>query len=342
MGTEFSDLEAELRHTPNIELVRRLGDGANGLVYEGRLRSQRRSASGVRRHAGRDADDRRIALKFIRLDQIQGLVDECAREVFNQYKLAGHRSIVKLHDVVRTENYLVLVLDLCQGDTLFRFIQKHGQMSEDQVQEILRQIVVAVEYCHAKGICIRDIKPQNILFVEDPKTSLRIKMCDFGFSKDAYEHSRAGSLAGTPHFVAPEIVEAQGVPEGHYDGKAADIWSIGVTLYVMMYHQYPFPDERPRRCDVANLKFPDTPNTPDTPVTSPENLLKCMLRPEPLDRYTARQVMTHPWFRRGMSDSELNENLLYNDRVRILFEDQHRSWYERKRSEADSIFQDLD
>jgi len=223
---------------------------------------------------------------------------------------------------VRTQNYLVLVLDLCKGDTLRNFILNHGQASEDQVQEIFREIVLAVEYCHARGICIRDIKPENILFVEHPKTSLRIKMCDFGFSKDASEHSLADSLAGTPYFVAPEIIEAQEVPGVHYDGKSADIWSIGVTLYVMMYRRYPFTAPRPRRYNVQSLNFPEIP----VPSAEFKDLLECMLKPEPGNRYTARQVMTHPWFRRGMLDGERNEILIYNDLVRISFEDQHRAW----------------
>jgi serine/threonine-protein kinase SRK2 len=182
--------------------------------------------------------------------------------------------------------------------------------------------MLAVEYCHAKGICIRDIKLGNILFVEDPRVSRRVKICDFGFSKDALEHSRARSKKGSPYFVAPEIIEAQGVQGAYYEGNAADIWSIGVTLYVMAYRDYPFDFEEPKRADVTNLVIPET------PAMSPnfKDLLRGMLKPEPGARYTARQVMTHPWFRQGLMESERNDILIYNDLARIRFDDEYKSW----------------
>ena len=226
-----------------------------------------------------------------------------------------------LQDVLRTRDHVVLVLDLCRGDTLLQHI-RNGHLTEDSVREIFRGLMLAVEYCHAKGICIRDIKLDNILFVEDPRVSRRVKLCDFGFSKDALEHSRAGSKAGSPYFVAPEIIEAQVVQGAYYEGNAADIWSSGVTLYAMIYRDYPFKVKEPRKADVQNLVLPAT------PVISPdlEDLLRGMLKPEPGPRYTARQVMTHPWFRQGLMESERNDILIYNDLARIRFDDEHRSW----------------
>jgi serine/threonine-protein kinase SRK2 len=81
-----------------------------------------------------------------------------------------------------------------------------------------------------QGVCSRDIKLENTLLDGAGPRPLA-KLCDFGFSKDANHHSAPGSTVGTPAYLAPEVISA--ADEAPYDGAAADVWSLGVLLYVM-------------------------------------------------------------------------------------------------------------
>ncbi|THU55740.1 hypothetical protein C4D60_Mb11t09750 [Musa balbisiana] len=84
-------------------------------------------------------------------------------------------------------------------------------------------------------ICHRDLKLENTLL--DGSPAPRLKICDFGYSKSSLLHSRPKSTVGTPAYIAPEVLSRR-----EYDGKTADVWSCGVTLYVMLVGAYPFED----------------------------------------------------------------------------------------------------
>jgi serine/threonine-protein kinase SRK2 len=84
-------------------------------------------------------------------------------------------------------------------------------------------------------VCHRDLKLENTLL--DGSTAPRLKICDFGYSKSSVLHSQPKSTVGTPAYIAPEVLLKK-----EYDGKIADVWSCGVTLYVMLVGAYPFED----------------------------------------------------------------------------------------------------
>lgn len=86
-----------------------------------------------------------------------------------------------------------------------------------------------------KQICHRDLKLENTLL--DGSAAPRVKICDFGYSKSGVLHSQPKTTVGTPAYIAPEVLSKK-----EYDGKIADVWSCGVTLYVMLVGAYPFED----------------------------------------------------------------------------------------------------
>ncbi|CAI0519159.1 unnamed protein product [Linum tenue] len=98
-----------------------------------------------------------------------------------------------------------------------------------------QQLISGVSYCHSMEICHRDLKLENTLL--DGSPSPRLKICDFGYSKSGLLHSQPKSTVGTPAYIAPEVLSRK-----EYDGKIADVWSCGVTLYVMLVGGYPFED----------------------------------------------------------------------------------------------------
>ncbi|KAM0066987.1 putative protein kinase CAMK-OST1L family [Helianthus debilis subsp. tardiflorus] len=109
-------------------------------------------------------------------------------------------------------------------------------VSAFQARYFFQQLISGVHYCHFMQICHRDLKLENTLLDGSPKP--RLKICNFGYSKSSLLHSRPKSAVGTPAYIAPEVVSRE-----EYDGKTTDVWSCGVTLYVMLVGVYPFEEQ---------------------------------------------------------------------------------------------------
>ena len=140
--------------------------------------------------------------------------------------------------MVQTANNVYLVYDYCNGGTLAQFLKKKVQIEEEQIIEIFYQIRSAYEEMYNNKVLHRDLKPTNILFHDG-----KIKIADFGFCKELLREEDIGeSIVGSPSFMAPEILK------GHTYDYRADLWSLGVILYQLMYGFVPFEDK-----DVARL-----------------------------------------------------------------------------------------
>lgn len=108
-------------------------------------------------------------------------------------------------------------------------LRKERIIPEAKCLNLFKQILKGIAYCHNKGVCHRDLKPENVLIDEHGE----IKIIDFGFS--ANSKTMLNNYCGTPAYMAPEIIKKQ-----PYNGAKADIWSLGVILYLMMVGTLPF------------------------------------------------------------------------------------------------------
>ncbi|KAI7728901.1 hypothetical protein M8C21_012295 [Ambrosia artemisiifolia] len=132
-------------------------------------------------------------------------IDEnVAREIINHRSLR-HPNIIRFREVVLTPTHLAIVMEYAAGGELFERICNAGRFSEDEARYFFQQLISGVHYCHFMQICHRDLKLENTLL--DGSPAPRLKICDFGYS------------------------------------KTADVWSCGVTLYVMLVGAYPFEDQ---------------------------------------------------------------------------------------------------
>lgn len=224
-----------------------------------------------------------------------------------------HPHVISLREVFLTQQHLVLVMEYAPGGDLFSLVQQRGGLAEDDARWFFQQVVIAIDYCHRLGVCSRDIKLENTLLDDSPRPL--VKLCDFGFSKDANYHSAPGSRVGTPAYLAPEVISAGGGSK--YDGKMADIWSLGVLLYVMVCGAYPFrrtDDEKLRptqRMDALLKRIQAVEYIfPSGRELSPgvKDLIGRMLVADPQKRITLGDVMRHPWFQVGLSPEILNFN----------------------------------
>ncbi len=119
------------------------------------------------------------------------------------------------------------------GDLYLRLIRNHLQdkrFSEEELKDIFSQVLVGLAYCHERKVCHRDIKPHNIIFRSDNEALLT----DFGTAKAVLEEEddmTSTGRMGTPVYMAPEIAKQRGRKRVPYDPFAADMWSLGVTIY---------------------------------------------------------------------------------------------------------------
>jgi BR serine/threonine kinase len=139
-------------------------------------------------------------------------------------RVVNHPNILRLIDVLESARHLYMVLEFAEHGELFDYLVAQEFLSEDVGLDFFRQICLAVEYLHSHGICHRDLKPENILL----DANHRIKLADFGFAR-WIRRDIADTSCGSPHYAAPEVI--RGV---QYDGRRADIWSLGVVLFALL------------------------------------------------------------------------------------------------------------
>ncbi|MCO5577129.1 hypothetical protein L7F22_030952 [Adiantum nelumboides] len=256
-----------------------------------------------------------VAIKYIeRGDKIDQNVQ---REIINHRSLQ-HPNIVRFKEVCLTSTHLAIVMEYAAGGELFDRICTAGRFTEDEARFFFQQLISGVSYCHAMQICHRDLKLENTLL--DGSAAPRLKICDFGYSKSELLHSQPKSTVGTPAYIAPEVLSRQ-----KYDGKTADVWSCGVTLYVMLVGAYPFEDPKdPKNMTksitrIMNVQY----SIPSYVRVSAEcrHLLSCIFVANPTKRIKIWEIMRHPWFLRNLPmDLVLAfDPMSYHNRVELEF-----------------------
>ncbi|CAK9321559.1 unnamed protein product [Citrullus colocynthis] len=231
-----------------------------------------------------------VAVKYI--ERGKKIDEKVQREIIN-HRLLRHPNIIRFKEVFLTPTHLAIVMEYAAGGELFGRICSAGRFSEDEARFFFQQLISGVSYCHSMQICHRDLKLENTLLDGSPTPQLKI--CDFGYSKSALLHSQPKSTVGTPAYIAPEVLSRK-----EYDGKISDVWSCGVTLYVMLVGAYPFEDpEDPRnfRKTIARILSVQY-SIPDYVRVSAEcrNLLSRIFVANPAKRITIQEIKQLPWF----------------------------------------------
>ena len=210
-----------------------------------------------------------------------------------------HPNIVRHRDVLfdpEKDGYIVVVDYMARGVVMDSSkLEGVKPLSEDGVREIMRDVVCGLEYLHYQRIAHRDIKPDNLLRCGDGT----VKVSDFGEARMydvSSEDSRATAAPGTPAFIAPELCVSERSPKAPPESYSADIWSLGASLFYMVYGRAPFLattvfEIYDAICS-ARLRFPDQPKI----SRKLKDLIKKMLVKEPKNRATLQDVARHAWF----------------------------------------------
>ncbi|XP_019195368.1 PREDICTED: serine/threonine-protein kinase SRK2I [Ipomoea nil] len=245
-----------------------------------------------------------VAVKYIeRGDKID---ENVQREIINHRSLR-HPNIVRFREVILTPTHLAIVMEYASGGELFERICNAGRFNEDEARFFFQQLISGVSYCHSMQVCHRDLKLENTLL--DGSVAPRLKICDFGYSKSSLLHSQPKSTVGTPAYIAPEVLLRQ-----EYDGKVADVWSCGVTLYVMLVGAYPFedPDEPKDFRKTINRILSVQYSIPDNIQISEEcrHLISRIFVGDPSQRITMPEIKNHAWFLKNLPADLMDDNMV--------------------------------
>ena len=234
------------------------------------------------------------------------------RNEINILSKMDHPNIIRLYEIFEDDRYISLIMELCEGGDLFQKInelaEKDKSFSEKEAVKIFKQLMSAVSYCHSQGICHRDLKPQNIVFLNKNPDS-PIKIIDFGLSKifgeikpimkgNKVEKNILSLRVGTAYYMAPEVLQ------GNYDNKC-DIWSCGVILYILLCGYPPFDGETEKDIYKAILsKKYEFPEEEWSSVSKEaKDLISHMLCDDD-KRYNALNVLKHPWIEKNAPNSK--------------------------------------
>ncbi|XP_055004903.1 serine/threonine-protein kinase DCLK1a isoform X1 [Boleophthalmus pectinirostris] len=242
---------------------------------------------------------REYALKIINKSKCRGKEHMIQNEVAILRRVK-HPNIVLLIEEVDTYSELYLVMELVKGGDLFDAITSANRYTERDASGMLYNLANAIKYLHSLNIVHRDIKPENLLVYEHADGSKSLKLGDFGLA--TVVDGPLYTVCGTPTYVAPEIIAETGY------GLKVDIWAAGVITYILLCGFPPFRgscEDQEVLFDqilMGQLEFP-MPYWDNVSETAKE-LIRSMLEVEVDQRYTALQVLEHPW----VTDEGLCEN----------------------------------
>eukprot|EP00039_Didymoeca_costata_P010805 m.146369 g.146369 ORF g.146369 m.146369 type:complete len:848 (+) comp14969_c0_seq4:353-2896(+) len=254
---------------PGYTLGELLGQGRHGEV----------------RKAVHDVSGVTVAIKFL-----QGSAPKKDSESeIAALKVLQHPHVVRLYDVIHQGTQDMMVLECLPGGELFDYLICRHRLSEREGRVFTRQIVSALDYCHSKGIVHRDLKLENLLLDSNGD----IKIADFGFSNIKQDGGLCSTFVGSPAYTAPEILANQ-----NYNGPAADVWSLGVIILTILTGNHPFQDTNVavKMELIAAAKY----TVPDYVSDEARHLILSILKRNPEERLTIKQIAKHQWTTKDM------------------------------------------
>ena len=295
LGNESAKDETDAADEPLEMTDHLLGEGATAQVWFGKFGAPPHAvgvAVKIVQKAGLDADE----LGWI-------------REEIAIHTSLHHSHICKMYAGWEGGSTFTMVLQLCRGgslcDTMGRALDDGAPLEEAFVRATFCQLLGALEHCHSHGVVHRDLKLDNLCWLDDEESHLLL--LDFGYASTRDTHT---AFSGSAHYAAPEVhrtCEAGTVPPAPFSASKADVWSAGVCLFAMLATSLPFngPEETDEQRAALRQKIyagvPDAPSGGRVSCSPPAlAVLECMLQVEAADRASLEEVISHEWIG-GMS-----------------------------------------
>ncbi|KAJ8942903.1 hypothetical protein NQ314_009878 [Rhamnusium bicolor] len=265
-------------------LLNKLGEGSYACVYLSEL---------IGPNEEKDKNNKSLACKIIDVSKApKDFVKKFLPRELDILVRVNHPHIIHIHSIFqRKSKYFIFMRNAENGD-LLEFVLKKGPISEAQSRVWLRQIALAVQYLHDMDIAHRDLKCENALIT----SNYNLKLADFGFSRfviDANGRKIASTTyCGSLSYAAPEVL--RGMP---YHPKIADVWSLGVILYIMINKAMPFDDTNVKRLheQQMNRRWKFRSKVIDSLSEQVKVLVTHLLEPDITKRWRVEQIVNSEW-----------------------------------------------
>uniref|UniRef100_T1ILK5 Protein kinase domain-containing protein n=1 Tax=Strigamia maritima TaxID=126957 RepID=T1ILK5_STRMM len=221
------------------------------------------------------------------------------KEVETFHHCKGHKNIIQMIEFFEEYDRFYVVFEKINGGPLLAHIQKRVHFTEKEASLIVKDLAEALQFLHKKGIAHRDLKPENIL-CHNADQICPVKICDFDLG--SWDQIQLCSHVGSAEFMAPEVVDAFMGESTSYD-KKCDLWSLGVIMYILLCGYPPFYGKCGSDCgwekgeSYGAYEFPER----EWAFISDEarDLIAHLLLEDSSQRYSADEVLDHPWVAHG-------------------------------------------
>jgi len=275
-----------------FDLGDKLGEGAFSVVKEATHRQSQKS----------------YAIKIVTKAKLS-VEDEIAlKDEIHVLKEMKHENIIQLYGVFDEVESIYLVTERMMGGELFDRIVQKAYYNEKDARDVCNILLDALSYCHSKKVAHRDLKPENLLLVSK-EDDHNLKLADFGFAKKCVRPNSLTTQCGTPGYVAPEIL--RGVA---YDTQA-DIWSLGVIVYILLGGYPPFIEKNQKQLfnRIKRGDYEFHPQYWNSVSSGAKTLITRMLTTDPALRITANDALKDAWIQgdaKTLAGMDLGKNLV--------------------------------
>jgi serine/threonine protein kinase len=256
------------------KLGKQLGEGAFSVVKEGQHRSTQES----------------FAIKIVTKAKLSKEDEAALKDEIDVLKDLEHKHIIRLYDVFEEPQHYFMVTEKMMGGELFDRIVQKSYYNEKEARDTCEIVFSAIHYCHKKKVAHRDLKPENLLLTSENDDS-DIKVADFGFAKRVSTPKSLTTQCGTPGYVAAEILE--GKP---YDTQA-DMWSIGVIVYILLGGYPPFIESNQRTLfrKIRKGQYEFHEEYWGQVSDDAKDLIRNLLTVNPDERYNSSRALGNKW-----------------------------------------------
>ncbi|KAI5968494.1 RAD53 [Candida theae] len=211
-----------------------------------------------------------------------------------------HPNIVSLKGFYEDADNYYIIMELVPGGDLMGFVEEFGPVGEEATRVITRQILEGINYVHQLGISHRDLKPDNILIMQDEP--ILVKITDFGLAKFSDNSTVMKTFCGTLAYLAPEVItgkygSSQASQANSNYSSLVDIWSLGCLVYVLLTALVPFPGNSHQKmfARIKKGEYQKTPLDSNQITKECQDFLRCCLQVDPERRMTAAEALKHEW-----------------------------------------------
>ncbi|KAB0799084.1 hypothetical protein PPYR_06964 [Photinus pyralis] len=300
-------MSADLGQSPSEEatlqsrgyqLLRKLGEGSYAKVYLTEFKLRENSVGESTKSPSN------LACKVI--DTVKAPKDFVKKFLPRELEILvklNHPHIIHVHSIFQRKTKYFIFMRFAEHGDLLEFILKKGSISEPQARVWIRQLALALQYLHDMEIAHRDLKCENALITNN----YNLKLADFGFARYIVDcngkNIPSETYCGSLSYAAPEIL--RGMP---YHPKIADLWSLGVILYIMLNKAMPFDDTNIKRLyeQQSNKRWRFRAKFVDVLSDQVKKLAAHLLEPDIAKRWRVEQILNSDWLAMDPRLTQLN------------------------------------